>query len=192
MRGRDLYSLTEPGLRAGVVLLRCLPRSVSELFLLLCRHVPTRMGIALRYMLVARLARHCGRCVAIYEGVYLKHLRDVELADNISIHPMCYLDGYGGLSIGHDVSIAHGVSILTTNHDYRDPELPTRDAPALRAPVSIGSDVWIGCGVRILAGVSIGDGTVVGAGAVVTRDIAPRTVAVGIPARAIQPVRKAA
>lgn len=192
MRGRELYSLAEPYLRATRFVLRWTPRPICELALVLCRHFPTIVGVGVRYVLVARLARRCGRCVAIYEGVYLKGLAHMELGDNISIHPMCYIDAYGGLTVGSDVSIAHGVSVLTHNHDYRRPDVPIREAPALMGPVRIGSDVWIGCGARLLAGVTIGDGAVIGAGAVVTRSIEGRTIAVGIPARSIQPVRKAA
>lgn len=51
---------------------------------------------------------------------------------------------------------------------------------------TIGHDVWLGHGVVVLPGVAIGDGAVIGAGAVVTRDVAPYTVAVGTPARAIK------
>ena len=51
------------------------------------------------------------------------------------------------------------------------------------APVHIGRDVWIGAQSTIMAGVTIGDDAIVGAGAVVTRDVAPGTTVVGVPAR---------
>ncbi|MEI6180960.1 MAG: acetyltransferase [Chloroflexales bacterium] len=50
----------------------------------------------------------------------------------------------------------------------------------------IGHDVWIGHGAIITAGVTVGIGAVVGAGAVVTKDVAPYTVVVGVPARPIR------
>jgi acetyltransferase-like isoleucine patch superfamily enzyme len=44
----------------------------------------------------------------------------------------------------------------------------------------------IGSGAVILCGVTIGEGAVVGAGAVVTKDVAPRTVVAGNPARVLR------
>ncbi|NJM06380.1 acetyltransferase [Candidatus Gracilibacteria bacterium] len=55
------------------------------------------------------------------------------------------------------------------------------------AHCSIGHDVWIGHGATVMPGVSIGSGAVVGAGAVVTKDVAPYTIAVGVPARPLRP-----
>jgi hypothetical protein len=52
---------------------------------------------------------------------------------------------------------------------------------------SIGHDVWIGHGATIMPGVQVGTGAVIGAGAVVTKDIAPYTIAVGVPARPLRP-----
>lgn len=52
--------------------------------------------------------------------------------------------------------------------------------------VTIGNDVWIGHSATIMAGVSIGTGAVIGAGAVVTKDVAPYTIAVGVPAKPLR------
>lgn len=52
--------------------------------------------------------------------------------------------------------------------------------------VTIGHDVWIGHGATVMKGVHIGTGAVVGSGAIVTKDVAPYTVVVGVPARPIK------
>jgi len=169
-----------------VLALRLLPRGVCQLFLLLCKYCPTRIGIAIRYVLICRLARSCGDNVAIFEGVHLFGIKNIDFGNNISIHEMCYVDGAGGLRIGSDVSIAHGSTIMTTDHDYSDPRVKIREAKALSGAVTIGCDVWIGAGVRILAGQTIGSRVVIGAGAVVTRDVPSGSLAVGVPAKCIK------
>ena len=57
-----------------------------------------------------------------------------------------------------------------------------------KAPIRIGNDVWIGMRSIILKGVTIGDGAVVAAGSVVTKDIPPRTLYGGNPARFIKEI----
>lgn len=55
-------------------------------------------------------------------------------------------------------------------------------------PIHIEENVWIGAGAIILPGVRIGAGAIVAAGAVVTKNVAPRTVVAGVPARKIKEV----
>jgi len=150
------------------------------------RNAPTVIGIALRYMLIARLAKACGDNVAVFEGAYLFDLKNLSIGSNVSIHPMCYISAAGGVLIGDNVSIAHASTIMSTEHTYSDPTCPTRDAEVKLARVVIGNDVWVGAGVRILAGVEIGAHAVIGAGSVVTRNIPTGTVAVGVPASPIR------
>ena len=55
-------------------------------------------------------------------------------------------------------------------------------------PIHIEGKVWLGANVTILQGVTIGEGAIVAAGAVVNKDVAPRTVVGGIPAKFIKNV----
>ncbi|UAK26564.1 hypothetical protein K8P63_07625 [Sphingomonas nostoxanthinifaciens] len=50
----------------------------------------------------------------------------------------------------------------------------------------LGGHVDIGAGAKLLGGIVVGDHAVIGANAVVTRDVAPGTTVVGIPARPIE------
>jgi maltose O-acetyltransferase len=92
-----------------------------------------------------------------------------------------------GAHIGRDVLIAPNVSILTTTHNYLDPNIPIKHQGDSSPQVPrIESDVWIGRNAIILPGVIIGQGSVVGAGAIVTKNIEPFSVYGGVPAKFIK------
>lgn len=54
--------------------------------------------------------------------------------------------------------------------------------------VSIGSGCLIGSGVTILPKVTIGDGSIIGAGSLVLKDIPPKVLAAGVPAKIIKKI----
>jgi maltose O-acetyltransferase len=88
------------------------------------------------------------------------------------------------VTIGDDVQIGPGVRIMTATHPL---EASARRTGLERAePITIGFGAWLGGGAIICPGVTVGDETVVGAGAVVTRDLPPRVLAAGNPARVIR------
>jgi acetyltransferase-like isoleucine patch superfamily enzyme len=190
LRGRDLFLMLRPVLRTGTAFLSILPRCLCEIALDFFRHVPTKLGIAIRYMFVARLARSCGDNVAIFEGVHLFKVGNISIGSNVSIHQMCYIDATGGLKIGSDVAIAHATTIMTSEHDYSKPLVTTRDAEGFLAPVELEDDVWVGAGVRILSGITIGAHSVIAAGAVVTKDVSGSSLMVGVPARRLKMIRQ--
>ena len=88
----------------------------------------------------------------------------------------------GSVCIGERCQIAPGVVIM--DNDFHG--VDDRDGGAKCAPVTIGNDVWLATRSMVLRGVHIGDGAVVAAGAVVTRDVPPRTLVGGVPARVLR------
>lgn len=91
----------------------------------------------------------------------------------------------GGVSIGENVHMGHGVCIYSANHDYKSESSIPYGCQDILRPVSIGNCVWIGANVSIVPGVNVGEGAVVGMGAVVTRDVPPGAIVGGNPAKII-------
>lgn len=111
---------------------------------------------------------------------------DIRIGHHVLINAGGYLSGEGGLVIGDYALIGPNVCLLSAGHRYSDPEKPIQRQGLTYAPIIISQDAWIGGGAVVLEGVTIGEGAVVGAGAVVTRDVQPRAVVVGNPARVVK------
>jgi acetyltransferase-like isoleucine patch superfamily enzyme len=107
----------------------------------------------------------------------------------------------GSINIGSNVKLGKGVSIhaekridignncrfgdLSVVWDSSFHEVGPGQGPK-SARIKIGDNVWLGRLATVLPGVTIGDHSVIAAHAVVTKDVPPRTIAGGIPAREIR------
>jgi carbonic anhydrase/acetyltransferase-like protein (isoleucine patch superfamily) len=96
--------------------------------------------------------------------------------------------GQGGVRIGHRVYTSPMVQILAVDHVFDDPDRPFVEQGITARGITIEDDVWIGSGAIVTDGVTVGQGSVIAAGAVVTRDVPPRTLVAGSPAREIRAV----
>jgi acetyltransferase-like isoleucine patch superfamily enzyme len=125
---------------------------------------------------------HIGDNCLLQDGIYIRAGTEgrITIGDRAALNSFCRLFGHGSIEIGDNTQIGPGSLITTTGHDYHD------DLTTSYRPVIIGKDVWIGANVTILPGAEIGDGAVIGAGSVVTKNIRPRCMALGVPARVVQ------
>lgn len=117
-------------------------------------------------------------------------LGEPEVGDGTWIGAFTVIDGSGGLRIGAGCDISSGVHIYTHSTARRCVS-GRRFTEVERRPVVIGDRVFVGANAVVNMGVTIGDEAVVGAGAVVTRDVAARTMVVGVPAQVVARVQLA-
>lgn len=185
-RGRDEYARLRPLLTALELSVNLLPLRAAGALLVSLERGNSRLRRALRYACLRRLAAECGELVDVRSDVKLFAVSNLALGSRISVHPWTYIDATGGLQIGDDVSIAHGVTIMTTTHSFGFIDIAIRDQTVQNQPVIVGDDVWIGAGARILSGVQIGRGAIVAAGAVVTENVPSYSVVGGVPARVLK------
>jgi acetyltransferase-like isoleucine patch superfamily enzyme len=131
-----------------------------------------------------RIGAHC----EIHDfAVLMTYGGNITLGPRTSVNPFSVVYGHGGTTIGTGVRIAAHVTIIPANHVRGSEELPVHASGLTARGISIGDHVWLGSGVRILDGVTIGNHVVVGAGAVVNKSLPSHSLAVGVPARVVQP-----
>ena len=106
---------------------------------------------------------------------------DTTIGARTKIQAMAYITAYSTLE--DDVFIAPCVQTANDNFMGR-----TERRHALRRGPTIRRGARVGAGAVLCPGVEIGEDAFVGAGAVVVRDVPPRVVVVGNPARVLRDV----
>lgn len=138
-------------------------------------------------------AIHLGAGVIIHEHSWISVVAAVPgytpkltIGDGTLIDRLLHLACVGEIEIGEDVLIGERTLIGDTYHDYMDPDAPILEQAVAPRKVTIERRAHLGLNVIVMPGVTIGQEAIVGAGAVVTRDVPPRTVVVGNPARVVR------
>lgn len=103
---------------------------------------------------------------------------NVEIGDGVMIHSNAFVPEYCVLE--ERCWIGPGVTL--TNARYPR----SRNVKETLAGVRVGRGAKVGAGVVVLPGVTIGEGALIGAGAVVVKDVPPRAVMAGAPARLLR------
>lgn len=110
----------------------------------------------------------------------------LEIGDGTFINYGCSIVATEHVRIGPRCNIGTHVIIMDNQFHKVAPDRRMERPPS--AGVSLGENVWLGARVIVLPGVTIGDHSVIGAGSVVTRNIPPRVVAAGLPARVLREI----
>jgi acetyltransferase-like isoleucine patch superfamily enzyme len=116
----------------------------------------------------------------------------VEIQRGATIGRRCKISSHTficeGVTVEDGVFVGHGVTFI--NDAYPRATTPTGElqTPAdwTMQPTIVRTGASIGSGTTILCNVVIGEHALVGAGSVVTRDVPPRAVVAGNPARVLR------
>ena len=120
-----------------------------------------------------------GDRVAIGGGTILDCAQEIVIEDDVILSYDCLLAD----------SDNHSILFQDRKNDVANWKKGFHDwSKSAMAPIRIGRGAWIGARACILKGVQVGEGAVVGMGSVVTRNVEPRTVVAGNPARMIRRV----
>ena len=143
---------------------------------------PGLAGQYLRRAFLCHTLSFCARSATIEFGTLFSSA-SASIGERAYVGPRCHI---GWAVIEADVLVAAGVHIPSgaRTHGMDDLSLPMRDQPSSKSPVRIGAGAWIGSAAVVMA--DVGTDTVVGAGAVVTKPIADRVIAGGVPARVLR------
>ncbi len=147
---------------------------------LLFRPTPKAMH-GWRRMLLRLFGARIAPDAVVHPSVRIWAPWNLEMGPHACLSP--YVDCYcvDRVTLGANATVSQYAFLCTATHDPDEP-----DMPLVTAPITIGPDAWVAADAFIAPGVTVGAGAVVGARSSVFRDVAPRMVTAGNPARVIR------
>jgi acetyltransferase-like isoleucine patch superfamily enzyme len=107
----------------------------------------------------------------------------IEMGDTAGINYGVEIYASKSIKLGDNAMIGDLATLYDT--DFHRIE---EGAEVRQGPIVLGDNVWIGRAAIVLPGVTIGDHSIVAAGAVVTKDVPPRVVVAGNPAKVVREI----
>lgn len=138
----------------------------------------------IRKIFARLMGKSVNESLNVFPPFYTDCGKNTNIGKRVFINSCCCFQDQGGITIGDDVLIGHHVVLATLNHGF----LPEKRHDTIPKPIVIGKNVWIGSNSTILGGVTIGDNSIIAAGSVVNKNVAPDTVAAGVPASVIKSI----
>ncbi|SDH42731.1 serine O-acetyltransferase EpsC [Microbacterium pygmaeum] len=105
-------------------------------------------------------------------------LTGIEIHPGATIGRRFFIDHGMGVVIGETAEVGDDVML------YHGVTLGGRQREGGKRHPTLGDGVAVGAGAKVLGPITIGAGSVIGANAVVTKDAAPDSILVGVPAKA--------
>ena len=120
----------------------------------------------------------------------------VEIQKNAMVGRRCKIQSHSficeGVTIEDDVFIGHGVIFINDIYPRATSKtggLQTEEDWQV-IPTLVKRGASIGSNATILCGITIGENAIIGAGSVVTKDVPPKTIVAGNPAKTIRTINK--
>lgn len=119
-------------------------------------------------------------------GTFVEIQKSAEIGANVKVSSHSFI--CEGVQIEDDVFIGHNVSFINDRYPRAtsDTGAPQTEADWQVVKTVVKRGASIGTSSTILCGVTIGEFAIVGAGSVVTRNVPPRTIVAGNPARLLR------
>ena len=147
-----------------------------------------------------------GRSISIYRNLWLEAVTEyrgekfypvIKIGDRVGFSNGVHISAINKISIGNDVLFGSHVFVSDHNHGaYSGSEqtsphiLPSERTLISNGEVVIEDNVWFGDNVNVVGPVRIGYGAVIAANSVVRKDVPPRSIVAGAPARVIKVFNK--
>lgn len=131
----------------------------------------------LKQTLIKLFGAKIGRTVNFKPGVNIKYPWHLSIGNNVWIGENAWIDCLVPVTIGHNVCISQGATLLTGSHNYKK-----RSFDLITGSIVLEDGVWIGAFAVINQGVTVSSHAVVTTGTVVTKDLDAYGIYQGNPA----------
>lgn len=149
------------------------------------KYVPAPLGNFLRFI-VAKIFIKELKSFRIAEGVTFYYPYRITIKKGVTLNEFVYLSGYGNIFIDENTRIGTGTTIISSDHEFKNLEVPIKDQGIIPGRVKIGKNVLIGANVTILKGVEIGNNAIVAAATLVTRNVPANAIVGGVPVKVLR------
>lgn len=131
-----------------------------------------------RVFLLRLFGAQIGNQVCIHPTVHVFIPWNLKVGDWSSIGFDAVVYNLGLVTIGEKATISQRSHLCAGTHDYTDPTMPL-----VKSEITIGDEVWICADSFIAPGVIVGDRAILGARGVAVKDLQPRGIYAGNPAK---------
>lgn len=128
--------------------------------------------------------KKCGRDLRICSNVMIIYTSNITIGNHVWLGYSCWIQGHGGVTLEDEAGVGPFSVIASSTHTRRDGSF--RFGGSTGAPIVLKRRVLLLAHVVVTPGVTIGEEATVAAGAVVTKDVPPRSVVGGVPARPLR------